>query len=114
MGAAEHTGKLILSGSPGRPQHRGGTAQQAQVFRPDGAYIVTGGLGGLGLFLANKMAEGGAGRIILNSRSAPKGKALDTLMRMRALGTEVDCIIDSISHEGHGAGSCIFKRHQLE
>ncbi|HQC76312.1 MAG TPA: sulfolipid-1 biosynthesis phthioceranic/hydroxyphthioceranic acid synthase [Mycobacterium sp.] len=97
MGAAEHTGKLILS----VPRVGHSTVvvppQQAQVFRPDGAYIVTGGLGGLGLFLANKMAEGGAGRIILNSRSAPKGKALDTLMRMRALGTEVEVVNGDIA-----------------
>ena len=43
----------------------------ARVFRPDGAYVVTGGLGGLGLFLAGEMAAAGCGRIVLNSRSAP-------------------------------------------
>ena len=97
MGAAEHTGKLILS----VPRVGHSTVvvppAQAQVFRPDGAYIVTGGLGGLGLFLAHKMAQGGAGRIILNSRSAAKGQALDTLMRMRALGTEVEVVNGDIA-----------------
>lgn len=97
MGAAEHTGKLILS----VPRVGHSTVvvppQQAQVFRPDGAYIVTGGLGGLGLFLANKMAEGGAGRIILNSRSAARGQALDTIMRMRALGTEIEVVSGDIA-----------------
>ena len=97
MSAAEHTGKLILS----VPRVGHSTVvvppAQAQVFRPDGAYIVTGGLGGLGLFLARKMAEGGAGRIILNSRSAPKGKALDTIMRMRALGTEIEVVSGDVA-----------------
>nr|MDT0523559.1 zinc-binding dehydrogenase [Streptomyces sp. DSM 41633] len=68
MGAAEHTGKLVLD-----IPHTGSSRlvvppSQVQVFRPDGAYIVTGGLGGLGLFIAEKMAAGGCGRIVLSSR----------------------------------------------
>ena len=61
MSAAEHTGKLILD-----IPHAGRSSvvlppEQAQVFRRDGSYIITGGLGGLGLFLAEKMATAGAG-----------------------------------------------------
>ncbi len=75
MSAAEHTGKLLL-------ECRGpGTAASwcprsvARVFRRDGAYIVTGGLGGLGLFLAAGMAAAGCGRIVLTGRSNPTPKA---------------------------------------
>ncbi|MFI5680210.1 SDR family NAD(P)-dependent oxidoreductase [Streptomyces cellulosae] len=39
--------------------------------RSDGAYIVTGGLTGLGLATARRLAEQGAGRIVLNGRRAP-------------------------------------------
>ena len=61
MGAAEHTGKLILD-----VPHAGRSSvvmppEQATVFRGDGSYIITGGLGGLGLFLAEKMASGNGG-----------------------------------------------------
>ena len=75
MSAAEHTGKLVLSvPRTGRttvvvPPHR------APVFRRDGAYIITGGLGGLGLFLAAGMAAAGCGRIVLTARSQPNPKA---------------------------------------
>jgi len=97
MGAAEHTGKLILS----IPRTGHSTVvvppQQAQVFRPDGAYIVTGGLGGLGLFLANRMAEGGAGRIVLNSRSAPNAEARAAISAIRAQGTQVDVVTGDIA-----------------
>ena len=97
MSAAEHTGKLILS----IPRTGRSTVvvppQQAQVFRPDGAYIVTGGLGGLGLFLANQMAEGGAGRIVLNSRSAPSADARKAIAAMRAHGTEVEVVTGDIA-----------------
>ena len=45
--------------------------ERARVFRRDGAYIITGGLGGLGLFLAAGMAAAGCGRIVLTGRSQP-------------------------------------------
>ena len=97
MGAAEHTGKLILS----IPQVGESTVvvppEQANAFRSDGAYIVTGGLGGLGLFLASKMSAAGAGRVILNSRSEPKPAALAEIERMRAAGTEVEVVSGDIA-----------------
>jgi polyketide synthase 5 len=89
MGAAQHTGKLLLE------VPRTGTStvvvppEQAKTFRRDGAYLVTGGLGGLGLFLAEKMAIAGCGRIVLTSRSQPTLKALETIELIRALGAEV-------------------------
>ena len=97
MSAAEHTGKLILS----VPRVGHSTVvvppEQARVFRADGSYIVTGGLGGLGLFLAAKMAAAGCGRIVLNSRSAPKPAALEEIERMRAAGTEVEVFTGDIA-----------------
>lgn len=97
MGAAEHTGKLILS----IPRTGHSTVvvppEQAQVFRPDGAYIVTGGLGGLGLFLAAKMSAAGAGRIVLNSRSQPNPAACEEIGRMRASGTEVEIVTGDVA-----------------
>jgi len=89
MGAAEHTGKLLLD-----IPHAGRSSvvlppEQAPVFRSDSSYIITGGLGGLGLFLAEKMASAGAGRIVLSSRSAPSQKALETIEMVRSIGSEV-------------------------
>jgi polyketide synthase 5 len=60
-----------------------------RVFRPDGAYIITGGLGGLGLFLADKLAAAGCGRIILTSRSEPRERVLSTVERLRTSGADV-------------------------
>ena len=47
----------------------GGAAGSSVVFRPDASYLVTGGLGGLGLLAARWMAERGARRLILAGRS---------------------------------------------
>lgn len=97
MSAAEHTGKLVLS----IPRVGQSTVtvppEQANAFRSDGAYIVTGGLGGLGLFLASKMSAAGAGRVVLNSRSEPKTAALAEIERMRAAGTEVEVVSGDIA-----------------
>jgi polyketide synthase 5 len=89
MAAAQHTGKLLLD----IPRVGRSTVvtppEQAQVFRPDGAYLITGGLSDLGLFLAEKMAAAGCGRIVLTSRSQPTLKALETIELIRVMGGDV-------------------------
>ncbi|WP_068180385.1 type I polyketide synthase [Mycobacterium sp. UM_CSW] len=89
MSAAEHTGKLILDIPRAGRSSVVLPPEQAPVFRRDGSYIITGGLGGLGLFLAEKMAASGAGRIVLTSRSEPSQKALETIELVRAIGSDV-------------------------
>ncbi len=89
IGGAQHTGKLVLD-----IPHTGSSRlvvppSQVHVFRPDGAYIVTGGLGGLGLFVAERMAVNGCGRIVLSSRSRPNAQAQATIDRIRATGADI-------------------------
>ncbi|BBZ28350.1 mycocerosic acid synthase-like polyketide synthase [Mycolicibacterium madagascariense] len=97
MGAAEHTGKLVLD-VPRTGQFAAVVpADRAPAFRSDGAYVVTGGLGGLGLFLAEKMAAAGCGRIILNGRSAPSQDALRVVERLRRSGTEVEVELGDVA-----------------
>jgi polyketide synthase 5 len=90
VSGAGHTGKLVLT-VPETGRYRVPEApKRFTPFRRDGAYIVTGGLGGLGLFLADAMSAAGAGRVILNARSGPTDAATRTLAAMRERGTEVD------------------------
>ncbi|WP_407938699.1 sulfolipid-1 biosynthesis phthioceranic/hydroxyphthioceranic acid synthase [Mycobacterium lacus] len=100
MGAAEHTGKLILD-----VPHVGRSnvvlpPEQVRVCRGDGSYLITGGLGGLGLFLAEKMASAGAGRIVLSSRSQPSQKTLETIELVRAIGSDVVVECGDIAQAG--------------
>jgi polyketide synthase 5 len=89
ISAAQHTGKLVLD-IPHTGQSRVAVPpQQVQVFRPDGAYVITGGLGGLGLFLAEKMAAAGCGRIVLNGRSQPSVKAQEIIELICATGADI-------------------------
>ncbi|KRD20422.1 polyketide synthase [Mycobacterium sp. Root265] len=97
MGAAEHTGKLVLDIPHGGQINAVVPPEEAQAVRRDGAYVVTGGLGGLGLFLAEKLADSGAGRIILNGRSAPSAAAKEVVERIRRAGTEVEVELGDIA-----------------
>jgi polyketide synthase 5 len=89
MSRAEHTGKLVLDVPRTGERRIIVPPAQARVFREDGAYIVTGGLGGLGLFLAEKMAAAGCGRIVLSSRSQPTPAAAEAIDRIRSTGAVV-------------------------
>ncbi|HEY5148926.1 MAG TPA: SDR family NAD(P)-dependent oxidoreductase, partial [Mycobacterium sp.] len=89
ISAAEHTGRLVL-----QIPRTGATRvvvppSKVPVFRADGSYIVTGGVGGLGLFLAAIMASAGCGRIVLSSRSQPNAAAQKAIAQLRANGTDV-------------------------
>ncbi|MEA3083197.1 MAG: hypothetical protein QOC89_894, partial [Paraburkholderia sp.] len=58
----------------------------AARVRPDGAYLVTGGLGGLGMCTAQWLIGQGARHIALMSRSRPSVDVRNTLERFRAQG----------------------------
>ncbi|MBD9358029.1 type I polyketide synthase [Methylomonas albis] len=57
--------------------------------KADGAYLISGGLGALGLKTARFLAENGAGQLILLGRKAPGEAARDTLDFIRQLGVQV-------------------------
>ena len=65
--------------------------------RPDGAYIITGGLTGLGLATASRLAEQGAGRIVLNGRRAPGPEAQAVLAELQERGTSVAVVQGDIA-----------------
>ncbi|ORX08661.1 polyketide synthase [Mycobacterium szulgai] len=56
----ERLGRAALGDATGNP-----------VVRTGASYIITGGLGGLGLVVARWLVDNGAGRVILNGRSEP-------------------------------------------
>ena len=103
MSAAEHTGKLVLDVPQAGHTNVVVSPEQARAFRHDGAYVVTGGLGGIGLFLAETMAAAGCGRIVLSSRSQPTPKALETIEVMRASGADIEVECGDIAEAGTAA-----------
>jgi NADPH:quinone reductase-like Zn-dependent oxidoreductase/NAD(P)-dependent dehydrogenase (short-subunit alcohol dehydrogenase family)/acyl carrier protein len=97
MAAREHTGKLVIV-FPGE-----GTVTaivppaQVPIAREDGAYVITGGLGGLGLLLTRHLAEGGAGRIVLGDRDRPAGEAGRVIEALRRAGTDIGLVRGDLS-----------------
>lgn len=67
-------------------------------LRADGAYLVTGGLGGFGLEVARWLARGGAGQLVLMSRSgAASEEATAAVRELEAQGTQVDVIAGDVT-----------------
>jgi phthiocerol/phenolphthiocerol synthesis type-I polyketide synthase D len=56
-----------------------GERVRESVVRPHGSYIVTGGLGGIGMVVARWLVDRGAGRIVLNGRSHPSDEQRQSL-----------------------------------
>lgn len=64
------------------------TSQPASP-RADGSYLITGGLGGIGLRLAHWLVEDGAGAVVLLGRSEPSEQARAALAALRERGGRV-------------------------
>ena len=54
------------------------------VVRPGASYVVTGGLGGLGLVVARWLVDRGAGRVVLNGRNDPTDEQRKVLAELEA------------------------------
>ncbi len=90
MQAARHTGKIVLQ-QPG--------TSALPLVRPDAAYLVTGGLRGLGLLSAHWLADQGARALALMGRSAPTEESLSALRELEARGVHVKVILGDVSAE---------------
>nr|AQW44890.1 polyketide synthase [Corallococcus coralloides] len=65
-------------------------AKEARRLRPDGTYLITGGLGGLGLAVARWMVEQGARHLVLLGRGTQlKPAQQDAVSAMEAAGARV-------------------------
>lgn len=67
-------------------------------IKPDGSYLITGGLGGLGLQVALTLADAGAKHLILNSRRGTVSKQAEPIIdRLRQQDVRVDLITADVS-----------------
>ena len=75
MQQARHIGKIVVT--------------QAASIRADGAYLITGGTGALGLQIARHFAARGAGALVLTGRREMTETAREQVAEMEAGGTRV-------------------------
>ncbi|MDC3954535.1 type I polyketide synthase [Polyangium jinanense] len=78
-------------------------AAPARAFqiRPDATYLVTGGLGGLGLAVAAWVVEQGARHVVLVGRRAPTGAAQEQIASMQAAGAKVLVLSGDVARMDH-------------
>ncbi len=81
MQQARHTGKLVFT-------HQARPAAAAEVCA-DGLYLITGGLGGLGLLVARWLLDQGARHLLLIGRSEPSPQARQRIAEFTELGATV-------------------------
>ncbi|MEL7328226.1 MAG: SDR family NAD(P)-dependent oxidoreductase [Cyanobacteria bacterium J06559_1] len=84
---AKHTGKILLTQQSQTTEQ---SIKQSIQFQAEGTYLVTGGLGGLGLVIAQWMAAQGAQKIVLLGRQAPTAEAQSVINQLQDNGVTVD------------------------
>jgi len=81
MAQARHIGKIVLRLPVATPV----------ALRADACYLVTGGLGALGLHTARWLQRRGARHLALLGRHAPSGEAAEAVRELEAAGATVRC-----------------------
>jgi 8-amino-7-oxononanoate synthase len=84
MAQAKHRGKVVLSVAE-HPPTKG-------IVQDDSTYLVTGGMGALGLQLAYWLVEQGAKTLVLTGRSVPSESAQQVIERLEQKGVQVRAI----------------------
>ncbi|OKH23568.1 polyketide synthase [Hydrococcus rivularis NIES-593] len=84
MQQAKHIGKIVVS--------------QNSEFRNDSAYLITGGLSGIGLQVARWMVDRGARNLVLVGRSGASQAARKTISQLEKAGARVDVVQADVSN----------------
>jgi acyl transferase domain-containing protein len=90
MAQARHIGKVVVA--PPAP------SRAPLAIRSDATYLITGGLGALGLQVARWLHDEGARHLVLMGRREPSGPALEAIRTLEADGSRV--------HVARGDVSC--------
>ena len=103
MAQAKHIGKIVFSHSKcgeGLTCLPGYTASDGQIsFTGDGSYLITGGLGGLGLQVAQWLVGRGAKDLVLMGRSAASSEVNQKLCEFREGGVRLEVIQGDVAEE---------------
>ncbi|MBD2208741.1 SDR family NAD(P)-dependent oxidoreductase [Nostoc linckia FACHB-104] len=76
MQQAKHIGKIVVT-------------QTELTFREDSTYLITGGMGGLGLLVARWMVEKGARHLVLLGRSGANPEVKQSIIELQQMGAQV-------------------------
>lgn len=80
-----------------RQQQKLGSQQPSELIQPEASYLITGGLGALGLEVAQWMVKEGAKHIVLTGRSDPNETAQQIIQELETAGASVSVLLGDIS-----------------
>jgi phthiocerol/phenolphthiocerol synthesis type-I polyketide synthase C len=100
MASGRHTGKIAVSIPQGGSVDAIAAAPPQPLVSPDGGYLIVGGMGGLGLVVAQWLVREGAGLVVLNGRSAPGADVTAAVAEMQAAGSRVEVVTGDIAEPG--------------
>lgn len=86
---AKHIGKIVVSIPVPEVSPEGRISFRSPLFHKESTYLITGGLGGLGMEVAKWMSSSGATNIVLTGRSPPGFRSLDLIGKLMKDGTRV-------------------------
>ncbi|WP_414573579.1 SDR family NAD(P)-dependent oxidoreductase [Nostoc sp. CCY 9925] len=86
MQQSKHIGKILIAHDLQIVEK---TSYKPSVFREDGTYLITGGMGGLGLLVARWMVNNGARHLVLVGRSGASSSGNNQLQELEQAGANV-------------------------
>ncbi|MEL4898481.1 SDR family NAD(P)-dependent oxidoreductase [Crocosphaera sp. Alani8] len=97
MQKGKHIGKIVVSYSD-REGNRDNN-QSSLKFDQDATYLITGGLGGLGLLVARWMVEKGAKNLVLMARNEPNSQQKQQIQTVETLGANITVAQGDVSNK---------------
>ncbi|HXA15307.1 MAG TPA: type I polyketide synthase, partial [Opitutaceae bacterium] len=103
MAQAKHIGKVVVSQVEAG---RNGTesSSKPKLLKADSTYLITGGLGALGLMVARWMVQEGARNLVLMGRNSPSTSAAETVRELNESGARVVVVQGDAARQSDVAG----------
>jgi acyl transferase domain-containing protein len=90
-GGSRHVARMVAC--------KDGDTSDTLRLRPDATYLITGGVGGLGLLVARRFAARGARHLVLLSRNEPGSSAQAAIDELRDQGVHVTTVKADVARE---------------
>ncbi len=93
MAQAKHIGKVVVS----IPDPANATTVVNQTVKADRSYLITGGLGALGIQVAQWLVHQGARHLVLTGRRAPSAKVQQQVQQLEQSGAKVQVVAADVA-----------------